>query len=343
MTSRELVLETMAFRNTSHRAPRQLWRLPWAAQNYPAQLAKIMEDFPDDCIGAPVTFAEKPVTKGDPYQPGLYTDEWNCTFVNIHPGVQGEVKNPIVEAEDAEWTGARHVHIPEEWLRFDADEVNRACAGEDRFVMGSLCPNPFERLQYIRGTENLYMDLLFPSEGMRSFIRKLHDFYCRQAEAWAKTDVDSIHFMDDWGSQKNTLISTELWCEFFKPLYRDYVQIAHHYGKKAFMHSDGYILPFFSHLIEIGVDAINSQMFCMQPEQLAPFAGKITFWGEIDRQYALTLGSAADVEKAVRRVYDNLWKNGGCFAQCEFTVGAKPENVRAVFETWDNLTRQTPE
>ncbi|NLC67647.1 MAG: hypothetical protein GX754_02435 [Clostridiaceae bacterium] len=36
-----------------------------------------------------------------------------------------------------------------------------------------------------------------------------------------------------------------------------------------------------------------------KPEEL--YAGKITFWGEIDRQYILPFGTVEDVKKAVKR------------------------------------------
>lgn len=67
---------------------------------------------------------EQPVTKGDPYAVGEYVDEWGCIFTNIHRGVIGEVKTPLVE--DDEWNDAGRVHIPEELLSFDIDQVNRS-------------------------------------------------------------------------------------------------------------------------------------------------------------------------------------------------------------------------
>ena len=70
---------------------------------------------------------------------------------------------------------------------------------------------------------------------------------------------------------------------------------------------------------------------------LAEFAGRITFWGEIDRQYLLSFGERADVDAAVREVRRELWREGGCIAQCDFGVGVKPLNVRQVFETWSDL------
>jgi hypothetical protein len=108
------------------------------------------------------------------------------------------------------------------------------------------------------------------------------------------------------------------------------------------MHSDGHILAIMPDLVEIGVDAVNSQVFCMGVANLSEFAGRITFWGEIDRQHLLPNGTLDDIEQAVAEVHAHLWRDGGCFAQCEFGAGARPENVRRVFETWDRLTARRP-
>lgn len=101
--------------------------------------------------------------------------------------------------------------------------------------------------------------------------------------------------------------------------------------------SDGYILDIIPDLIEIGIDALNSQIFCMGLEKLEQFRGQITFWGEIDRQNILPFGSSEDVENAVKSVKDHLWKDGGCIAQCDFGVGVNPQNVFNVFETWGKI------
>jgi hypothetical protein len=120
-------------------------------------------------------------------------------------------------------------------------------------------------------------------------------------------------------------------------MYKDYVDIAHSHGKKIFMHSDGYTLQIIPHLIEIGLDAMNAQIFCIGVDKLAPFKGKLTFWGEIDRQHLLPYATLTEIEEAVKKVYNTLWDNGGCIAQCEFGPGAKPENVYKVFETWSKI------
>ncbi len=333
-TSRELVLQTLEFRSPSC-APRQLWVLPWAQWNHAGELEDIQRQFPADIDGVDPRYAEPPVTHGDPYRVGQYKDEWGCVFTNIHDGIIGEVREPLV----ADWAAdCGKVRIPREWLTFDRDHVNRQCAASEKFILAAACPRPFEQLQFIRGTENVYGEILDPPPQMLSLLAAMHAFYCDLLEAWVRTDVDGVMFMDDWGSQQSLLIHPSLWREMFKPLYRDYIQIAHAAGKKAFMHSDGHIAAILPDLVEAGLDAVNSQIFCMGPGKLRPFAGKITFWGEVDRQHLLPHGTPADIDRAVREVHSNLWSQGGCIAQCEFGPGGKPANVRQVFATWDEVS-----
>lgn len=334
MTSKELVLKTLNFENPD-RAPRQLWKLPWADIYFPEEVKRIEKDFPTDFDGPPGYHEILPETKGYPCEIGTYIDDWGCKFINKQRGIIGEVKEPLVK--DDEWEDSDNIHIPEEWLTINEEKINKYCTHSDKFLMAGCCPRPFERLQFIRGTENLYIDLMMKPKKMYEFIEKMHDFYCRLLEKWAKTDVDALGFMDDWGAQNSLLINPNLWVEIFKPMYKDYIDIAHRHGKKIFMHSDGYILDIYPHLIELGLDAINSQIFCMGIDKLEEFKGKITFWGEMDRQYLLSRGTLAEVENAVKEVKDKLWDNGGCIAQLEFGAGAKPENVYRTYETWNKL------
>ena len=124
-------------------------------------------------------------------------------------------------------------------------------------------------------------------------------------------------------------------------LYKDYCDLTKAHDKFIFMHSDGYITEIIEDLVEIGVDAINSQLFCMDMKELKNLVkGKVTFWGEIDRQQLLPYGSRQEIENAVSEVWRELYAEGGVIAQCEFGLGAKPENVYAVFETWNSLKKK---
>lgn len=333
MNARKLMLETLEMGNHD-RVPNDLWTLPWATKRYQKEIDAICRDFHMDYSGTPSFCREIGIAHGDdPCVPGVYVDDWGCEFINIHDGVIGEVKNPQVQDED--WEDADKVHIPREQLTVDTDAVNAWLrAHPDQFHGCGCCPRPFEQLQFIRGTVDLYMDLMDPPPKMLRFMEQMHAFYCEQLELWAKTDVDCLNFMDDWGSQQSLLIPPRVWRERFKPMYKDYIDIAHRAGKKIFMHSDGNTLEILPDLIELGLDAINTQIFCIGVDKLAPFKGKITFWGEIDRQHLLPNGTPADIDRAVSQVRDVLWDHGGCIAQCEFGPGGRPENVRQVYASW---------
>ncbi len=333
MTSRELVYATLEFRNNTGKIPRQMWVLPWANYFQPDELKRITNAFDWDIVTAPAVLSEKTIEAGDPYEEGAYTDVWGAKFHNIHRGVIGEVKDALVKDDD--WADSDNIHIPTELLTFDAEVVNNYCKNTDKFVLSGCCPRPFEQLQFIRGTENLYMDLVDPPQKMLDFIKEMHKFYCKWIEKWAKTGIDAINMMDDWGSQNTLLINPKTWVELFKPLYKDYVDIAHSHGKKIFMHSDGNTKLIIPHLIEIGLDAFNTQIFCIGIENLAEFKGQLTFWGEIDRQHLIPRGTFEEIHAGIDLAYDTLWANGGVIAQCEYGAGANPNNIYEIYKHWE--------
>jgi uroporphyrinogen decarboxylase len=334
MTARELVVDALEFRGPA-RVPRHLWTLPWAEWTWPKELAEIRARFPDDIVTAPAFLREPLRTVGEEYEPGVFIDEWGCRFENAQRGIIGQVKEPRIR----DWPDLDGLRVPRERLTVDLDKVDGFAAASSAFVLAKTLVRPFELLQFLRGPENLYIDLAERPDGLFRLIGTIHAFYKEELELWAATEVDALVFADDWGGQSAPLVAPALWREVFKPLYRDYVEIAHRHGKYAFMHSDGHITAILPDLVEIGLDALNAQIFCMDVAEIGRrFAGKLTFWGEVDRQQLLPYGTPADVAAAVGTAGRALWRRGGAIAQCEFGIGARPENVAAVFEAWDALT-----
>ncbi len=343
-TSRERVLKALR-RETPDRAPRELWALPgvemFRKEEIDALLAKYPSDFaaPDVTTGAgpDVRYGTGYRTRGTPNLIGTYIDEWGCPFTVAEQGVIGEVKEPPL----ADWSALDTLRPPDEILVMaDLGSVDASCAATDRYVKAGTTVRPFERMQFLRGSENLFMDLAWSSSEVMQLRDLVHEFFLREIELWTETDVDAISFMDDWGSQERLLISPKMWRELFKPLYQDYVDLIHGAGKDVFFHSDGHIFAIIPDLIEIGIDALNSQLFCMDIEEIGQqFAGQITFWGEIDRQWTLPFGTPEYVRAAVRRVRKALDDGqGGVIAQCEWGNDVRAENVAAYLRHgWSQL------
>ena len=176
----------------------------------------------------------------------------------------------------------------------------------------------------------------------RNLLKKIHEFYLRELEFWANSAVEAITFMDDWGAQHQLLIPPNIWREMFKPLYKEYCDLGHSEGKFVFMHSDGCITEIFEDIVELSVDAINSQLFTMDLAELATKAkGKLTFWGEIDRQHILPSQDAQAGRDAVRQVAAFLYDvSGGIIAQFEFGAGANPKTALVIFDEWEKIEKE---
>ena len=176
------------------------------------------------------------------------------------------------------------------------------------------------------------MDIMQPTDGVTDLLRQIHEFHLRELEFWVTTDIDGINYMDDWGAQDQLLIPPVVWREWFRPLYRDYCDLAHAHGKLVLMHTDGNVSAILEDLVDVGVDALNSQLATMDLADVARrIKGRITFWGEIDRQHVLPADDPEVGRAAVREVAAHLHDAaGGLIAQFEFGPGANPETVLAV-------------
>ncbi|MBN2310700.1 MAG: methyltransferase [Candidatus Hydrogenedentes bacterium] len=333
MTSRERVIRALEFDHPD-RAPRDLWALPGVRMFRGEELDEMSARYPSDFGGPAVSYGASLRARGTPHEVGVpYVDEWGCEWTVAEPGVAGEVKQPPL----ADWAALESFSPPWELLDgADFTQTNASCAASDKFMKAGTGVRPFERMQFLRGSQNLFMDIATQSPEFFRLRDLIHQYELREIELWAATDVDAVSFMDDWGTQHALLIAPDLWRALYKPLYTAYCDVLKRAGKYVFFHSDGHTAAIIPDLIEIGVDAINTQIFCMDIEELARrFKGKITLWGEICRQNILPFGTVEEVRQAVRRVrraFDD--GAGGLVAQCEWGIRDPKENIEAVFETW---------
>ena len=332
MQSRERVIRALRFQRPD-RAPRDLWLLPGVSMYRQAEVEALSGRFPRDLAAPIATYGEGDRARGTPNVVGTYVDAWGCVWHVAEPGVIGEVKGPPL----ADWQALATYRPPFEVLeRADLSQVDDSCARSQRFMLAASLVRPFERMQFLRGSESLLADLAYAPRELYTLRDMVHEFELRDLAQWCATAVDGISFMDDWGGMRGLLISPQTWREFFRPLYAEYCRLIHQAGKFAFFHSDGNIQAIIPDLIACGVDALNSQLFCMDIEAIArQHRGQTTFWGEIDRQHILPTGSRDAVRRAVGRVRRALdTGQGGLIAQCEWGNDVSAETVAAVFEAW---------
>ncbi|MCC7491559.1 MAG: hypothetical protein IT204_04390 [Fimbriimonadaceae bacterium] len=332
ITSRERVRRTLNHQAVD-RAPRDLWARPGVYVRRSEEDRRLLEEFPTDFAGPRYHYGRAARASGSSQEVGEWTDAWGCRWRVLEFGSIGEVVAPPL----ADWASLAHYQPPWELLHeADLSEVNRSVGETDKYVKVGTETRPFERLQFLRGSEQLFYDLAYGDAHLHRCLAMCHDFFCQEMELWARTDVDGVCFMDDWGTQTALLISPEMWRAVFKPLYGDYCQILRSAGKDVWFHSDGHIAAVYRDLIEIGVTAQNSQLFCMDLEDLAArFNGQVTFWGEICRQNLLPFGTPEQCRAGVRRVRRAMDRGqGGVIAQFEWGTFDPYENAWAIYDEW---------
>ena len=306
MTSKERVTKALRFEELD-RFPRDLWCLPGISMHRPEELRRLQERFPNDIERPEPPYGRGKRCRGEPATVGVNTDAYGCVWQVGEPGVIGEVK----ECPLSEWSGLDGYRLPWELLEeSDFSGVDPLCAATERFVLAPTEVRPFERMQFLRGTEKLFMDLAWGEKAILELRDRLHEFYMEDIRRWCRT------------ARRRGRLHGRLGHSAIPPHFPRYVEERLQAAVQGLLRPrstgranspssirDGNIEAIYPDLVEIGVDAVNSQLFCMDIETLGDeYAGRIAFWGEIDRQGILPFGTRAEVAAAVRRVANALAK-----------------------------------
>jgi len=331
MDSRNSVIKTIHF-DDPDKLPTDMWIISAAYKKYGKFLYEILEKNPIDFARIENQLVSN--ENNHIFEAGSYTDSWGCVWNNVHDGVFGQVrKSPLNDIDLINKYKAPLIHARAGWENIDKQIKN----AEDKFIICSQI-NPFERMQFIRGTENLFMDLAYGSKEVYLLRDIVWEYFDKMINKWLKYQrIDAVAFTDDWGNQQALLISPNLWREFFKPMYESMISNIKKEGKYVFFHSDGYILDIYKDMIELKIDAINSQIWCMDISKIAEqFAGKITFWGELSRQTTLPFGNPEEIRKSAEIMIKNLYTGkGGLIGQCEIGPDVPLDNIKAATTCWD--------
>ena len=157
----------------------------------------------------------------------------------------------------------------------------------------------------------------------------------QQAAGWC----DLALLGDDFASQQSMLISPTLWRRWVKPYLAEQVQILRDNHMLVLFHSCGSVRPILPDLIEIGVNALlvfQTSARGMDALSIArDFGGKLGFYGGIDVQQTLSLGTPAQVAAEVKANLSAFSECGGYIpANSHHTIASiKGENILAMCKT----------
>ena len=206
---------------------------------------------------------------------------------------------------------------------FDYSEIEDQCneiIAKDRVVvfMGDRM-NRIAQLKpatYIRGMEEILIDMCINPEIARVIFGKIRDFYNDYAERIYKSangKLDIVLTGDDFGAQNAPLLSPDMWKDFLGNGFAEYVAMAKKYGLIVMHHSCGSIKPIIPLLIERGLDILQS----VQPEAnnmdaeilQKEFGDELSFQGGISIQKTLPFGTSEEIEAEVKSRKETFGKN----------------------------------
>jgi uroporphyrinogen-III decarboxylase len=227
-------------------------------------------------------------------------------------------------------------HPLEDWNALKTYRFPRPPKLERKYLTGSGC-NLFERMQWLRGFENLLIDLVTKRKEVYYLRDEIIRYNLEVIRESIEFDVDGISFSDDWGTQNGLMIRPSLWREFFKLAYKKMFDEVKKAGKHILFHSDGYIMDIIPDLIELGVDVLwEAELQVNGIDVLAEkFGGKICFLGNLDTQRILPFGSVEEVKNHAIHAIQALGNyDGGFIGDCEIHPDIPLCNVRAMFEAF---------
>ena len=233
-----------------------------------------------------------------------------------------------------------HIWPEADW--FDFSDMKKRLEEWNDFAIMASGASIFQHPTFLRGIDNLLMDMMVNEEVAGYLMNKFTEFYVQYFDrmfASVKGKIDILRIADDLGMQDRLIISPDIFEKFFVPRIKRIVDMAHSYDVKVMFHSCGSIVPFISRLIDIGVDILDPLQIRtkgMCPGELKKnFGHKICLHGSIDTQYVLPKGTQDEVAKNVKKMIDILGKNGGFILSPSHVLqtDVPTENIKALYNT----------
>ncbi len=173
--------------------------------------------------------------------------------------------------------------------------------------------------QYLRGFEDWYIDLAADKKlaaALYDAVLEVSLAMCREILDEVGDDVDVLMASDDLGLQNGLMMSPEVYRELIKPRHATYFRLMHDMSPgKVFFHTCGSVAAIIDDLIDIGVDVLHPVQVSaagMDPATLKRrYGDRLAFWGAIDTQQVLPLGSEEQVAAEVERRIEELGEGGG--------------------------------
>jgi uroporphyrinogen decarboxylase len=187
--------------------------------------------------------------------------------------------------------------------------------GDSVWVTGSCRCTLFESAWYLRGMDQLFMDMMLNPEYAHALFEKIMAYPRALLSEFIRMGVDMVWVGDDVATQRGMLMSPEMWRTYIKPQYASLISELKTLRPeiKIAYHSCGNCRDVIPELIEIGIDVLHP----IQPKAMDPvlvkrdFGNRIVLFGGMDIQEIMPFGDTETVEREVDRLIEGCSPGGG--------------------------------
>lgn len=340
MNSRERALAPFQ-KKTMDRFPMWYGADPVVTQNIMKRLGVCTEDEAlYDILGLDYKtirprYVGKPLGKNED---GTVNTDWGIKRGGVHYGQA--LNHPMAEYDDVSQVEGYAFPNPDNYDVKITDQQKEWA--KDYCLIGGTWAPFFHDSTELVGMEKFFMDMYINPAFTEAVIAKCFEFYYELDRRTFEANPDTINMYfigNDFGTQRQLLMSPEMWRKFYKPYIKKLIDQAKKNGCVTAVHSCGSINEIIPDFIEMGVDAINPIQVNadnMQPETLiSEYGDDVVFFGGIDENEILQFGSEQQVRDETRRIIDILGKRNRYIvaASHDYILPEVPvENIIAMFD-----------
>ena len=288
--------------------------------------------------------------------PGVFTehrfiDDWGCEWLEIEAGILGQVVgHPL-----ADWRRLDALRVPDPARQWDWPAVRSRCRQEraqGKLVHGSMEiveGGFFDRLQFLRGLDNLLVDLLERPPELDRLIERVLDYNLRLVHLWLEAGVDLIHFHGDIAMQNSLMMSPKTFRQVLKPAYKAMFHACRRAGVHVHYSSDGCLFEIVDDLVECGVSYHDPQVRAGDVAGIArayhgkPSSqeGRLCAMVDIDEQ-RLPFSTPAEIEAQVHEIINRVGlPQGGLMLYACPSADVPIANIEAICTAWERYAART--
>ncbi len=262
-----------------------------------------------------------------------FKTEWGEIRRDTGQTVSFPMEGPIKSEEDLDNYTPPDPHDPYRF-RYLRNLLERF---KGRKMVGMHMHDAFSYPTYLRGMDNLLMDLIINPDLVRKLVRIAVDHTKELIKEAVSLGADLIVFGDDYGGNDGPLMSPKHFEEFFLPGMREVVEAAKNEGAYVIKHTDGNINAILEMIINTGIDGIHP----LDPEAgmnikevKEKFGDRVCVIGNIDTGKVLSESSPDVVEETVKKTILEVAPGGGYMIASANSIHSKvkPENYIAMLK-----------